>query len=169
MRVRLLLSGIMLGFVAWPCAAQSDPAATANTPSANPPASTTADPLKPKKVWTNEDLPSAKSAAVPRGQANQSSGGTPKADTATVERIRKNLQQLQNQLDDVEKKLKSYNEFLAGEAVSTDARDMGKGVVRTPVDQQVAQLKDKKKKLEDQIGDLYDDARKKGIDPGQLR
>jgi uncharacterized protein (UPF0335 family) len=120
-------------------------------------------------VWTNEDLPVAKSVAVPRGQANQSSNGTVKADAATVERIRKNLERLQDQLDDVEKKLKSYKEFLEGETVSTGARDMGKGVVRTPVDQQIAQLQDKKKKLEDQIGDLYDEARKKGIDPGQLR
>lgn len=169
MRVRLLLSAMVLGIVTWPCAGQSDPAGTPTVPSANTPATTVPDPPKPKKVWTNDDMPSVKRSAVPRGQGKQDSSGTVKADAATVERIRKDLERLQEQLDDVGKKLKSYKEFLEGEPVSTGARDMGKGVVRKPVDQQIAELEDKKKKLEGQIGDLYDEARKKGIDPGQLR
>ncbi|MGB9516145.1 MAG: hypothetical protein WBQ61_02925 [Candidatus Acidiferrum sp.] len=46
---------------------------------------------------------------------------------------------------------------------------MSKGYSRTPVDQQISQLQEKKKQLEAQIGDLLDEARKKHIDPGQLR
>ena len=53
--------------------------------------------------------------------------------------------------------------------VSTGERDTSKGYSRTPVDQQMNQLLNKKKDLESQIGDLLDEARKKGIDPGQLR
>ena len=63
----------------------------------------------------------------------------------------------------------SAQEFQSGEPVSTDARELDKGINRTPVDQQLAQLEDKKKQLETQISDLNDEARKKGIDPGQLR
>jgi hypothetical protein len=69
----------------------------------------------------------------------------------------------------VNSKLKSYKQFEDGEPVSKGERDTSKGYSRTPVDQQMGQLLDKKKQLETQIGDLLDEARKKGIDPGQLR
>jgi len=65
--------------------------------------------------------------------------------------------------------LKSYKQFEDGEPVSKGERDTSKGYSRTPVDQQMSQLLDKKKQLATQIGDLLDEARKKGIDPGQLR
>jgi hypothetical protein len=91
------------------------------------------------------------------------------ADGATVDRIKKSLQKLQGQLDDVNAKLASYKQFQDGEAVSTGERDMSKGYSRTPIDQQMIQLQNKKKDLTTQIGDLVDEARKKGIDPGQLR
>ena len=53
--------------------------------------------------------------------------------------------------------------------MSTANREINKGVNRVPVDQQIVQLQEKKKQLEEQISDLYDEARKKGIDPGMLR
>lgn len=90
-------------------------------------------------------------------------------DDATVSRIKKSLDKLQAQLDDVNKKLQTFKEFQDGEPVSKGERDLSKGYSRTPVDQQIAQLQDKRKDLEQQIGDLLDEARKKGIDPGQLR
>ena len=43
------------------------------------------------------------------------------------------------------------------------------GYVRVPVNQQIPALEEKKKKLQGQIDDLLDEARKKGIEPGQLR
>ncbi|MGB7728851.1 MAG: hypothetical protein WBL50_12530, partial [Candidatus Acidiferrum sp.] len=83
--------------------------------------------------------------------------------------IKKSLDKLQTQLGDVNNKLKSYKQFQDGEPVSTGERDISKGYSRTPVDQQMNQLLNKKKELESQIADLLDEARKKGIDPGQLR
>lgn len=125
----------------------------------------------PKKVWTNEDLGGKGGVSVVGDKRNQNYHMTSSApaDPATVARIKKNLERLQGQLDDVNSKLKSYKQFQDGESVSTGARDISKGYSRTPVDQQVTQLQDKKKQLETQIGDLVDEARKKGIDPGQLR
>ena len=164
MAARFLVPLILFSALAMPGVAQSQnqPAPDANA------SAPTAPTAPPKKVWTNEDIPSAKAAADKR---NQNSGAAPKqtADVATVERIRKSLQKLQSQLEDVNKKLKSYDDFMKGEPVSTGAREMDKGVNRMPVDQQIVQLQEKKKQLEGQIGDLYDEARKKGIDPGQLR
>jgi len=121
-------------------------------------------------VWTNDELPPVK-PALSSNKRNTSQRVTPAvaADPATVQRIRKSLQKLQGQIEDIDKKLKTYKEFLEGEPVSSGGREINKGVNRVPVDQQMAQLQDKKKQLEAQMSDLYDEARKKGIDPGELR
>src|SRR5271170_498716 len=135
-------------------------------------ASSDATPASTKKVWTNDDVAGAKGGvSVVGDKRNLNYHATPPhpADPATVERIKKSLQKLQTQLDDVNTKLKSYKQFQDGDAVSKGERDMSKPYSRTPVDQQMAQLLDKKKQFEGQIGDLLDEARKKGIDPGQLR
>ena len=126
----------------------------------------------PKKVWTNEDLPLGKNGvSVVGDKRNQAyhAGSTQAADPVTVARIKKNLEKLQNQLADVNSKLKSYKAFQEGEPVSTGERDMSKGYSGTPVDQRMQQLLDKKKQLQTQMDDLLDEARKKGIDPGELR
>jgi hypothetical protein len=168
MLARLCAPLFVAALLAIPCVAQSQnqPAPDSNSaaPATTNSGSTSSS---PKKVWTNEDIPSAKLPADKRNQNSTAPKQT--ADAATVDRIRKSLQKLQGQLDDVNKKLKSYNDFTKGEAVSSASREMDKGVSRVPVDQQIVQLQEKKKQLEGQIGDLYDEARKKGIDPGQLR
>ena len=168
MLARLCAPLFLAGLLAIPCVAQSQspPAPDANS-SAPATANSGSTGSSPKKVWTNEDIPSARLPADKRNQNSTAPKQT--ADAATVDRIRKSLLKLQSQLADVNKKLRSYDDFIKGEAVSSGSREMDKGVSRVPVDQQVAQLQDKKKQLEEQIGDLYDEARKKGIDPGQLR
>jgi len=143
--------------------AQSGTAATTQSANSSSP---------PKKVWTNEDLPTGKSGVSVVGDKRNKayhSGSTQTADPITVAHMKKDLAKLQNQLEDVNSKLKTYKEFQEGEPVSKGERDMSQAYSRTPVDQQMQHLLDKKKQLETQIGDLLDDARKKGIDPGDLR
>ena len=126
----------------------------------------------PKKVWTNDDLPAGKNGVSVVGDKRNKayhSGSSSTADPTTVARIKRELAKLQDQLADVNSKLKTYKEFQEGEPVSKGERDMSKAYSRTPVDQQMQQLMDRKKQLETQIGDLLDEARKKGIDPGDLR
>jgi hypothetical protein len=94
---------------------------------------------------------------------------TKPADPATVSRIRQNLEKLQSQLDEVNLELTSFKEFQEGETVTKSSNEIQKGYTRMPVNQQMAVLRDKKKKLEGQIDALFEEARKKGIDPGQLR
>jgi hypothetical protein len=166
---RLLSSAFFLLFLVLPCVAQSpdQPASPANSPPATtPPASD----VPPKKVWTNEDIPSVRPAIQPADKRKQASQVATKGpvDAATVEKTRKSIEKLQTQLNDVNKQIKAYKDFLAGEPVTGDGRDMSKGVNRTPVDQQMLQLQDKKQKLESQISELYDDARKRGITSNQL-
>jgi hypothetical protein len=173
MLVRVLAPLFLAGFLAFPCSAQSqnppsDPNAPVPATTSDGSSSGSTAPA-PKKVWTNDDIPSIKAPASNKRNGNSGATLQQKADPATVDKIRKSLSKLQTQLDDVNKKLKGYEDFLHGEAVSTGSRDVDKGVNHMPVDQQVSQLQEKKKQLEDQISDLYDEARKKGIDPGQLR
>jgi hypothetical protein len=69
----------------------------------------------------------------------------------------------------VNRQLNLYEDFREGKPVSEGSRDMSHGYSRTPVDQQAAKLREKKKQLEDQMDGLYEEARKKGIDAGQLK
>ena len=166
---RLFKSSCLLVFLVFPCWAQSQndqaaapaPAVATNAPNTAASAS--------KKVWTNDDIPSTKPAADRRNPNNSRMQTVPNVDGATVDRIRKGLEKLQSQIDDIDKKLKTYKDFQEGEPVSTGARDLTKGINRTPVEQQVGQLQEKKKELQAQMNDLLDEARKKGIDPGLLR
>jgi hypothetical protein len=168
---RLLAILFLAGGLTGLCFAQTDSSASVPNSTSAPSATGASPTPTPKKVWTNDDVQSAKPAILSSAKRNTNPRATPTqtADPATVQRIRKNLEKLQEQVDDIDKKLKTYKEFLEGEPVSTGAREINKGVNRVPVDQQMTQLQDKRKQLEAQMSDLYDEARKKGIDPGELR
>ena len=173
MSVRRLLAGLPLfvGLVI-PCFAQSDqtpPPAAAPDVAAKPVSPATSTP--PKKVWTNEDVHKDSSVSVVGDKRNQNYHMTPQhpADAATVSRIRTNLEKLNAQLDNTNQKLTALKNFQAGEPSKDTGETSNSGINRVPVDQQIVKLEASKKKLETQIGDLLDEARKKGVDPGQLR
>jgi hypothetical protein len=170
---RLLSEVGILGLLAIPALGQSpdSPSSQLATPApANvAPAGSSSN---SKKIWTNDDVSGSKNGiSVVGDKRNLKYHMSPAeaADPATVDRIKKNLQKLQGQLEEVNTKLKSYKQFQDGDPVSKGERDMSKGYSRTPVDQQVKLLLEKRNQLEGQIGDLLDEARKKGIDPGLLR
>jgi hypothetical protein len=126
----------------------------------------------PKRVWTNDNLSvTAGDVSVVGDKHNQKYTVTPAkpADPATVSRIKQDLQKLQGQLEEVSQKLSSFKEFQQGETVTKGEEDTSKGYTRTPVNQQMSGLQQKKKKLEAQIDALVEEARKRGIEPGQLR
>jgi hypothetical protein len=168
---RLLL---LCGFLPIVCIAQDSQAASPSLPNQSSTQATTeptpaAKTEKTKKVWTNDDVKAAGRVSVVGDKRNQKYTMTKPADPATVAKYRNNLQKLQVQLDDVNKQLKLYGDFTEGKDVSEGARDMSHGYSRTPVDQQAAKLREKKKQLEDQMDGLYEEARKKGIESGQLK
>jgi hypothetical protein len=167
----LLILFFAAGTLTRPCLGQNDNAAGGNSASPGTPNPPNAATSTPKKIWTNDDVPSAKTGVSASEKRNTNARAMPSqtVDTASVQRIRNRLEKLQAQLDDVNKKLTIYKEFQAGEPVSTADREINKGINRVPVDQQIVQLQQKKKQIEGQISDLYDEARKKGIDPGLLR
>ncbi len=171
-RMTLLLASF------WPalCCAQGNPAPA--TPPNNQQTSTTtsddgqsspAPAAKPKKVWTNDDVKAAGSVSVIGDSRNQKYTMTKAADAATVAKYRGALQKLQAQLSDTNKQLAAYQDFAEGKPASGAGVDVSHGYTRTPVNQQIAKLQDKKKQLEQQIDDLYDEARKNGVESGQLK
>lgn len=160
-----------------------DPAPAPSQSSSAPPTASTsqtqttaptapADAKKTKKVWTNEDVGSLNGpVSVVGNSKNLGKGGSgAKADEQYIANTRKELAKLQSQLDDTDKQLTDLKDLSEGKAPSTSGGyQFNKGYNRVPVDQQIASLQDKKKQLEAKIDALLDGARKKGVEPGDLR
>jgi hypothetical protein len=127
---------------------------------------------KPKKVWTNEEVTGMSSTISVVGDAHNSktknSVKSP-ADPQYAANVHKELQKLQGQMADADKELASLKNFSEGEPVATADREFHKSYNSQPIDQQITNLQIKKKDLQSKIDALLDEARKKGVEPGQLR
>jgi peptidoglycan hydrolase CwlO-like protein len=131
-----------------------------------------ADAKKPKKVWTNEDVNGLNGPVSVVGNSKNLGKGGPesKADGQYMANARKELAKLQSQLDDTDKQLADLKDFSEGKTPATSGGyEINKGYNRVPVDQQITNLQAKKKQLQEKIGALLDEARKKGVEPGDLR
>jgi hypothetical protein len=166
------------GFVSLSCfgqssAGQSAPAgpSTATAPSQDS-ASATPD-AKKKKVWTNDDVGNLTGPVSVVGNSKNAGKADPGADGGAdsqyIANTKKELAKLQSQLDDTNKQLIALKDFSQGKAPEPTGYQIGKGYGRIPVDQQIANLEQKKRELQDKIDALFDEARKKGVLPGQLR
>jgi len=142
------------------------------SPSAAPDASSPANPKKPKKVWTNENLPrSPDSVSVVGDPKNRPRPGKAAArDDAYAAGVRKQLDKLQKQIDDVSKQLVDLRNFSQGDpSNNASGMTLKRNYNREPIAAQLRALEDKKKDLQRQMDKLLDEARKKGVEPGQLR
>jgi hypothetical protein len=165
-----------------PCFAESPAASSAQSASPAPatspaqppnaPALAPADAKKTKKVWTNDDVHGLNGPVSVVGNSTNLGKGGPdaKADGQYIANTRKELWKLQSQLEDLNKQLRDLKDFSEGKAPATSSGyPINKGYSRVPVDQQITSLQDKTKQLRDKIDALVDEARKKGVDPGDLR
>jgi hypothetical protein len=128
---------------------------------------------KTRKVWTNEDLDrahdggSAAGAAKNAGKPGATAGKA--ADAGYAANVRKQLEKLQGQMIDADKQIAKLKDFNSGEPVGTNQRQLHKGYNSEPVSLQIQALEAKKIAMQAKIDALLDEARKKGIEPGQLR
>jgi hypothetical protein len=159
-----------------PAPSQSSTSAPASAASPAAPqdktAATPADPKKTKKVWTNDDVGglSGPVSVVGNSKNPGKSGSSGKADGQYIANARKELAKLQSQMDDTNKQLADLTSFSEGKAAATSSGyQINKGYNREPVDQQITGLQAKKKELQGKIDALVDEARKKGVEPGDLR
>jgi hypothetical protein len=152
--------------------ASSPAPATSPTPTADSTAPGTSDAKKTKKVWTNEDVNGLTGpiSVVGNSKNLEKTGTGAKADPQYIANTKKELAKLRSQLDDADKQLADLKDFSEGKAPTTSSGyQINKGYNREPVDQQITGLQDKKKQLQDKIDALLDEARKKGVEPGDLR
>jgi chaperonin cofactor prefoldin len=131
------------------------------------------EPKKPKKVWTNDNLSDANGAVSVVGNSKAGSktkSNTSKLSDAQLVSLRKQLEKLQAQMADADKQIVELTNFSKGEpAKSAGGIKLGKGYNREPIEVQIRALQEKKKDLQSKMDALLDEARKKGIEPGQLR
>jgi hypothetical protein len=172
-------AGLVVLFAAAVCPAQSsdrvlrqDPATTPSQSQAKP-STTPVGAKNSKKVWTNENLADANGPVSVVGDPKNPGKGIPgsdkPADPQYVANARKQLEKLQADLADANKQLLALRNFTAGEPSTSAGKQLNKSYNRTPVDQQIVALEEKKKQTQAKIDALVDEARKKGVEPGQLR
>ena len=132
------------------------------------------DPKQSKKTWTNDNLSDAKGAVsvVGDSKAGSKSKAHPAkpADAQYVASVRKQLEKLNAQTSEADKQIADLTNFSKGEpSTSASGIKLGKGYNREPVEVQIRALQEKKKDLQSKMDALLDEARKRGVEPGQLR
>jgi len=137
-------------------------------------ANTPSEPKRTKKVWTNENLTEVSGSAI--SQIGDGKNGTSKktvaskpASSQVVANFRKQLATFQTQLTDMDKQIADLKSFSKGESSHANGLQMHKSYTMEPVQDQVSKLEAKRKILAAQMDSVFDAARKRGIEPGQLR
>lgn len=150
---------------------QDPPSASQASQSQNPATPAPTEAKATKKVWTNDDVGGLNGNVSVVGNTKPSAKPAPgkPADPKYIADVRKQLQKLRTQLDDTTKELADLKDFQAGKPPSSSGYPIGKGYGRIPIDQQISSLEAKKKDLQEKIDALLDEARKKGVTPGDLR
>ena len=189
---RLLSPFFVLAMLAVPCLSQD--AASGSSNSARPAklpangqgntspekAKTPTETKKPKKDWTNDEIGSVKGGISvvgdPRASARNSrteeaaaSGGAGDARQMQIEKYRDQIQDLQAQIDADDKRIAQLKNFKGENASPSGGINPNQGYNMVPVEDQVKQLEEKKKHLQAEIENVENEARKNGIDPGDLR
>jgi hypothetical protein len=190
---RSILS-LSLLFAALPCLAQSQSQdSSASTPASAKPAPTTTtapaketpvtpEKKKPKKVWTNDDVSSipgsvsvvgdaSKSDSSGSQQKNSSAAGSAAEDVRQkqIDGYKDQIRQLQGQIDSADKSIAQLKNFKGENNSPSGGINMNQGYNMVPLEDQVKQLVDKKKQMQAKIEDIENEARKNGIDSGDLR
>ena len=176
--------GSFLLLTALPARAQSPDAASkpADSP-AKAPASATPE-KKPKKVWTNDEIGSVKGTVSVVGENNSSSSSSSSPDShlafttngssadarqKQIADYRDRIKDYQNQIDAIDKRISQLKDFKAENSTPTGGINPTQGYNMVPVEDQVKQLDDEKKRLQAKLDDTESEARKNGIEPGDLR
>ena len=169
----------------------SAPAATAGTTPAAPatktPASSTAEkqpeaPKKPKKVWTNDEVGSLKGSvsvvggkhpverqAMAENDQNGKEDGDWDPRAEKVRQYRDAIDQTRTQIADADAQIAKLKDFKGENVAPSGGINPSQSYNMVPPEEQVKQLESRKRQLEAKIEDIENQARKEGIDPGELR
>jgi hypothetical protein len=127
---------------------------------------------KPKRVLTNEDLSKSRGKISVVGDAEAPPKPVAAPRTASpqyIAAVRKQLEKLQKQISDLDKQITDLKNFNSGEpSTGASGIQLDKRYEREPIEVQIRALKDKKKDLAAKVDALYDEARKRGVESGEL-
>ena len=187
----LLTLVLLLASLALPSAAQTQGTPNRDSSGAKPTAladesapkqdtQATLEKKKPRKVWTNDEVADLPGKVSVVGQANQgveynrgakrkSSSHEGEEQESQIESYRRQIGELRNQIDAADQRIAQLKNFKGENGSPTGGINPHKGYNMVPLEEQLKQLEAKKEKLQGQIGDLENEARKNGIDPGKLR
>jgi hypothetical protein len=134
-----------------------------------------ADGTKPKKVWTNEEVGSLQGTVsvvgsnrpAERETATSENEGDPRR--GKILRYRAAIAELRKKIEAADRRIAQYKNFKAEDSSPNGGINPNKGYSMVPLDEQVKQLKEKKKQWLANIEDLENQAKKEGIEPGELR
>lgn len=141
-------------------------------------ASTAPEKKKPKKVWTNDEIGSVKGGVSVVGDGTTPSGNAPAkrpttdADQARQQQIdsyRERIRDYQSQIDAIDQRIAQLKNFKGDNTSPSGGININHGYDMVPLEDQVKQLEEQKKKLQAKLDDTEAEARKNGIEPGELR
>jgi hypothetical protein len=139
---------------------------------------------KPKKIWTNEEmsalrgkisvvgdpeLANASSESRKWNNDSDSGNGNNLEREKAIANYREQLRQLREQQDGIDKKIADFRNFKADNASPSGGINVRNRYTMTPAEDQIRQLEDRKKQIQAKIDATEDEARKNGIEPGELR
>jgi hypothetical protein len=141
---------------------------------------------KPKKVWTNEEMSTMHGTISVVGNPEQATAysdsrkwnndldsgngnGNDLEREKAVANYREQLRQLHEQQDDIDKKITDYRNFKADNASPSGGINVRNRYSMAPVEDQLRQLEEKKKQIQAKIDAIEEEARKNGIEAGELR
>jgi hypothetical protein len=189
--------GLIFLFAASACLAQSqdqnkDNGAAArdtakpSTPADGAPANPPAEKKKPKKVWTNDEIgavggtvsvvgeptaPSSKASGSSLDDKRKPAANSP-ADEARqrlIDNYRNQIAEVRSEMDAIDDRIAQLKNFKAQNTDPSGGINPTQGYNMIPLEDQVKQLEEKKKKLDSKISDIELEAEKSGIEPGDLR
>lgn len=187
MFARLIFLLLLLSMLSCPFRAQSqqpssNPATSPKpaAPPANGQPAASAQSKKPKKIWTNDDMESVKGTVSVVGDPDPTpemggekgpvaSTGANKVHQRQIEVYRSRIRDLRSRIDAADKRIAELKNFKAEDASPSGGLKPYHGYNMIPIEEQVKELEDKKKQLQGKIEDIENEARKNGIDPGELR
>ena len=168
--------------------AQTQDSANAASSSKAPPAAKTpsaaeekkpADGTKPKKIWTKDEVGSLKGDVSVVGANRPAEGQTQSTQNGTgsaadprrgkILRYRASISELRKKIDAGDQRIAQLKNFKADDSSPSGGINPNRGYNMIPLDEQVRQLEEKKKQLLASIEDLENQAKKEGIEPGELR
>jgi hypothetical protein len=179
----LILVGSLLPIL---CAAQNTPSSTASmtnqestAPTGGPSSAPATKTEKTKKIWTNDEMGSLQGtvSVVGTNRPGEGSGKTSASGThgavdprrGKILRYRAAIAELQKKIDAGDERITQLKNFKADDSSPNGGINPNRGYNMIPVDEQVKQLEAKKKQLLASIEDLENQAKKEGIEPGELR